>query len=81
MKCDVCQHDVYRARIMNGSTICRICFPKMFHVEQSGKLHGLLTHNPYNTKETEAYKQDLESRFVPPGDTRYDRWTPGKVFV
>ena len=81
MQCEGCQHDVYRAFVRDGHTICRDCAPRLFHVEHSEKLHGLLTHNPYNPRETEAYKQDLEMRYLPQGDTRYDRWKPGKVFI
>lgn len=77
MKCDGCSKEVYRVRIVDGKQICKICMP-------DGLPEGLfrLSGNPYKTDETEAYKRDLESRYVPPGQTQWERWRRGaKTFI
>jgi hypothetical protein len=79
MKCESksCGREVHNARIINGQTICFDCVP--FHMKQFDR-NGLrrLSYNPYNPKETLAYKEELESRYVPPGQMEWERWRPGR---
>ncbi len=78
MKCIACEHEVCRARVIDGLYFCVSCCPRR-EPDISGKLSG----NSCNPKETEAYKRDLESRYVPPGQSQWERWSGAgrKVYI
>ena len=72
MVCGDCKKQVHRVRVIDGLDYCLRCRP-LYAPDISFKLSG----NPFKTDETEAYKRDLEMRYVPPGQTQWEHWKPG----